>query len=471
MGRAEIKLFQRDAESVAEFLRPRLTGEKHVKIITHTDADGISAAAIIARCLYFYDVPFNVHFTRPKKAEEIAKLAEEGYDLFIFLDQGSGQAEAIHKFLVAKNKDVIIIDHHPGNLQKHPNLVYLNPHTCGLNGAKDVSASGGAYLVAERLDLRFRYLVGLALIGAIGDRQEFFSGFTEVNDLIAKRAIDLEIVRQGEGLRLIGRSMKPVFESLQKSTRPFIVGLSRDPSACRLLLKELGISQTITISEFHPEDEKNLADAIFSRVGPVAEREEFRHALWGTVYTNASDQIVGPRDLREYATVLDACANFKKSDVALAMATGDDSFVKEAMDLLNLRQDEMLKSVDWLIKKSSLMKDAGNFRYIYCGDEIDPSLIGESISLLIESGTVDMDKPLLGLVDTPTGNVKVSGRGTPRLAMDGVDVGGALNAASAEVGGFGGGHDVAAAARIPAEKMNEFLNKLNEFFARKKDGL
>jgi RecJ-like exonuclease len=369
--------------------------------------------------------------------------------------------ELIHKYLLAKHKDVVIIDHHPGSFPKHPNLACLNPHLCGLNGAKDVSASGGAYLVVEQLDLRFRFLVGLAMVGAIGDRQEFFSGFTGVNDLLAKRAIDLELVQQGEGLRLIGRSFTPILECLRTSTRPYVVGLSGNPSACKSLLMNLGISPSVLISDLRREQERALADAIFARVGMTAKNEEFQHALWGALYTNMSDRLVGPRDLREYATMLDSCANLKRPETGFAMAVGDDTAVSDAQALLSSRQEEMLRTLFWFVKNLTLLKDLGNFKYIYCGDEINPSLLGEAVSLLIESGIVDMDKPLLGIVDTSLNMVKVSARGTPKLAMEGMNVGRALEAAVDQVGGFGGGHDVAAAARLPKERMDEFLAKLN----------
>jgi RecJ-like exonuclease len=471
MGRAEVKLFQRSAENVAEFLRSKLDANTRVKIIAHTDADGISAAAILGRCLHHYDVAFTLEFTKPKGEEGIAKLSEEDYNLFVFLDQGSGQLDLIHKHVLAKHKDVVVIDHHPGTFPQHPNLACLNPHTCGLNGAKDVSASGAAYLVAEQLDLKFRFLVGLAAIGAIADRQEFFSGFTGINDLLVKRAVDLALVRQGEGLRLVGRSFKPLLECLRTSTRPYVIGLSGNPSACRSLLSGLGFSPSVLISELHHDQERALADAISARAGETAKNEEFRHALWGTLYTNMSDQIVGPRDLREYATVLNSCADLKKPEVGFAMAVGDDTSVSEAQALLSTRQEEMLRILFWLVRRLNLFKEGESFRYIYCGDEVNPMLMGEAISLLIESGIVEMDRPILGIVDATAGLVKISARGTPKLAMEGVDVGRAIGIAAAEVTGTGGGHDVAAAARIPKERLDEFLTKFGHNLSEGKRGL
>ncbi len=462
MGRAEIRRFQRAAEEVVSFLKPRLSGDTRAKIISHTDADGIAAAAIFARCLYTYNVPFNVKFTRPLKPDEVAELGKENYDLFVFIDQGSDQIEAIHKFILGRKRDVVMIDHHPGEFPEHPNLTYLNPHACGLNGAKDVSASGAVYSVVEQLDRSFRPLVGLAVAGAIGDRQEFFSGFTGVNDTLVKRAIDLGFLHVGEGLRLVGRTLRPVVECLRLTTRPYISGLSGNPSACRSLVDTMGLSHSSTLVELGSEAERRLRDAIFARVGPLATSEEFCHTLWGTTYTLATEELVGPHDLREYVAVLDACGDFRKPEFGLALAVGDRTVQSEALALLNNRQERMLKALGWLVSNLDIFKLTPRLRHIYFGDAVDSTLVGEALSLAMESGLIAMDRPIVGLADIGAEELKVSARSTPGLAMQGVDVGRALARAAGAVGGDGGGHDVAAAARIPRERMEEFIVKLDQ---------
>jgi len=43
-----------------------------------------------------------------------------------------------------------------------------------------------------------------------------------------------------------------------------------------------------------------------------------------------------------------------------------------------------------------------------------------------------------------------------------LNVGSVISKVAAEVGGSGGGHDVAAAARISRERMDEFIAKLDQ---------
>jgi single-stranded-DNA-specific exonuclease len=465
MPRTEIREFQRAAEEVATFLKPKLDGNTSIKIVSHADADGMAAAAILARCLYSYNVPFVVRLTLPVGPDEIAELAKEDYGMFVFLDQGSAQMEIIHKFILAKHANVLLIDHHPGPFLEHPNLVYLNPHTCGLNGGRDVSASGAVYSVVEQIDLRFRSLAGLAVVGAIGDRQEFPSGFTGVNETLARRAVDLGLIYQSEGLRLVGRTLNPVVECLRLSSRPYIMGLSGNLGACRSLIDTLGIPHSSVLCNLGLEVERRLADAIFARVGPLATNEEFHHTIWGTLYTATTDDLVGPRDLREYATMLDACGSLQRPEIGVAAGVGDGATQADALALLSSYQEQMLRTMGWLVKNITSFRLEPAFRHIYCGESVAPRMMGEALSLGIESGLIPTDRPVLGMVDEGSGVVKVSARSTAGLAMQGIDVGRALAKSAAKVGGHGSGHDVAAAARIPWERMDEFVKELVHAFS------
>jgi RecJ-like exonuclease len=61
------------------------------------------------------------------------------------------------------------------------------------------------------------------------------------------------------------------------------------------------------------------------------------------------------------------------------------------------------------------------------------------------------------------GGIKVSARGTQDLIRKGVNLSEAMSIVSAELGGAGGGHDIAAGATIPENKKEEFVQKLDLF--------
>jgi single-stranded-DNA-specific exonuclease len=465
LGREEIKKFQRDAYETAAFLKSYLNGDCRIKIVTHTDADGLAGGVILAQCLYAYNVPFHVKFTRPLEPEEILELGKENYDLFVFIDQGTGQISSIQKFILEKERGALILDHHPGDLQKHPNLAYLNPHVCGLNGAKDVSASGVVYSVVENINKSFRSLIGLMMVGAIGDRQEFVSGFSGVNETLYKRAIDLGFLTSGEGLKLIGRSIFPVADCLSLSAKPYLPGISGNSPACKALVDELYIKKEDMINKLDREVEENLKQGILARLGPIAENEEFCRTLWGPTYTLSVKEIIAPTDARDYVAMLDACGKLRKPELGFTAAMGDQAAHAEAIASLLEYQGQMMGALRWLELHPDALKVTPRMRYVYAGDAIGPTMIGEALSLAIESGMITPDRPMFGLADINADKIKISARATPSLAIEGVNVGRTLSKVSDAVGGSGGGHDVSAAARIPRERMDEFLIKLEQALA------
>lgn len=233
-------------------------------------------------------------------------------------------------------------------------------------------------------------------------------------------------------------------------------------AACRSLIDTLGISHSSLISGLGLEVEKRLSEAIFSRAGAPAMREEFRHALWGAIYASATDDLVGPKELGEYAAILDACGNMRRPEIGFATAVGDGTIQMDALALLSSYQEQMLRAMGWLVSKLASFKLTSTFRYIYGGEAIDSAILGETLSLAIESALVPTEQPVVGMADSSDGQVKVSARSTPKLAMEGINLGQALSKAAAEVGGYGGGHDVSAAARIPRERLEEFIIKLDK---------
>lgn len=468
MGQAEVRRFLRAAGEVASSLKQKLSPGSQVKITSHTDADGISAAGILVRYFHKHDIPFHITFTRPLEPSEVAELAKEDYDLFVFIDQGTGQLSSIREYLLETGRNVVILDHHSGECFHHPNLILLNPHVYGLNGAKDVSASGVVYSVVERMDKSFRPMVWQVLVGALGDREEFFSGFTGINEMLLRQAIDSDVMKVGEGLRLVGRNLYPVVECLRFSVRPYLRGLTGNLDACHELTEDLGISPEETLDQLGRDGEVSLRDALLARAGTAA-NEVFRHVLWGPLYFPKVKRAGGPRDLHGYIAMLDACDKLRKPDVGFAAFLGDQSAIENALAVLRRYQGQMADILHWFEANRDRFKTSPQMRYVYAGKRIKPNMLGEAISLAMESGLVEVDRPVVGLVDSK-GELKVSARATPRYAMEGGVLGETIRRVASDLGGSGGGHDTAAAARVPLQRKDEFINKLGQALAGVKVG-
>lgn len=465
MAKSGVEGFLEAADEVASFFKSRLDDNPRARIITHTDPDGIASGSILAKFLRAYDVAFHISFSRPLGPDEISELAKEDYDLFIFLDQGSGQIHHIQEHLLDSDREVVILDHHPGDFSERPGLVHLNPHPHALNGSSDVSASGVVYSVVERIAERFDPLSGLAIIGALGDRQEFPSGFSGVNQRIVDRAIDDGVVDVKEGLKLVGRTL-PVADCLSSSIRPYLLGLSGNKERCQELIDDLDFGADITLAELGSENGERLRDAIIERL-EVKPIESLHHALWGVVYTSTIGQIAGPKDMHECVTMLDACGKFKKPEIGFGALLGDESSGDEALEILLEYQKEMIEALEWMSSNREEFKTTPHMRHIYTGDRVKPKMIGEALSIGIESGLIEPDRPVLGLADSDTDRLKVSARVAPSYAESGPNIGSVLREISRDLGGQGGGHDVAAAARLPREMMDEFIAEVDREFEKR----
>lgn len=453
----ETQKFQQAAKEIASSLKARLSRDLKVKINTHTDPDGISAGCILSRCLNYYDIPFHISFGSPPEREDLEKLEKQDYDLFIFLDQGSGQFQIIEEFLLDSGEEVLILDHHPGDINRNPNLSYLNPHEFGLGGAKDVSASGVVYSVIEKIDERFECLGELALIGALGDRQETSSGFVGINKEIYDKAMKRGFLSTKEGLKLNGRSMTTE-NCLTHSIRPFLLGLSGEEDNSRSLIKELNLDPEKTLDDLEPREENSLRDGILENVENDL-TEGFRRSLWGDIYVSELDQMAGGENLHEYVTILDACEKLGQIGIGFSAMMGDSDSGDRALVNLRKYQEKMIETMKWITSEEEIIKTTSQMRYIDFRDKLKSKMVGEVLSVAIESGLVETDLPIFGLAKSDEDTLKASARAPPEYAESGADLGEVMNKVSKQLGGGGGGHNVAAAARLPIERKDEFLTK------------
>ena len=84
------------------------SSESRIRIISHYDADGISAAGILCQAIYRQGYNFHASLMRNPFDKGFKRLAEEHPEIIIFADMGSGQIETIEQLDIP----AIILDHH-----------------------------------------------------------------------------------------------------------------------------------------------------------------------------------------------------------------------------------------------------------------------------------------------------------------------------------------------------------------------
>ena len=152
------------AGEACNMLKEHIENDSVIRLISHNDADGISAAAVIANALKEEDVQFHTTILPRLTEENVNQLRSEKYDLFIFSDMGS---PFIKDFNTYKH-DVIVADHHQvDDTESESNVIHINPHLFEIDGSRDLSGAGSAYLTVR--DLGKKHLAYFALVGAFGD--------------------------------------------------------------------------------------------------------------------------------------------------------------------------------------------------------------------------------------------------------------------------------------------------------------
>ena len=195
-------------------LKKHIDNDNIIRIISHNDADGISAAAVIANALKEEKIQFHTTIVPRLKEDVINSLKKEKYDLYIFCDMGSSNIEQLNTF----KTDVIVADHHQvSEVEAGEHITHLNPHLFGIDGSKDLSGSGSSYLVVR--DLGKKHLAYFALVGAFGDMQGQ-NGFTGVNRLILEDAIESGVLEVSENIKIVSKSSEPIYKSLAYTLSP-----------------------------------------------------------------------------------------------------------------------------------------------------------------------------------------------------------------------------------------------------------
>lgn len=433
------------AEEACQLLEKHLDRDHVVRVISHNDADGISAAGVICNAIAKCKGKFHVTIVPRLRDDILERLSREKYKLFFFCDMGSAYVERVSKL----RGDSIIADHHQtmdATGDEHENLVHVNPHLFGMDGTRDVSASGVTYLTVRSMDNP--ELTGMALAGAMGDMQGQ-NGFQGVNQTILQEGQDAGVIEVYEDLKLAYKEEEPLYKALSYTFNPALSGVSGDLEGSQGFLERLGLSYGIKFSDLANEEKDILREELV-RVNPK---------ILGTVYSLMHEK-PPLRSIEDYSRILDACGKSKKHTVGMSICLGDrDEALMKGVELLHRYQDRLLSGLEWIRREGT--QEMEYVQYIYTEDKKRKNILGTLASVGLELGFLNPEKPVLTLARLHQ-DVKVSARTTPQMTGKGVNLGLVMEQASHNFNGSGGGHNIAAGAMIPYQDLENFKNLVND---------
>ncbi len=437
-------------------------------VISHIDADGLTSAAVMCKALDRYGMEYEAKFLKKLDLPTLSKIADLGAELIIFTDLGSSMVDEIDKL----DSDVIIADHHQPKKGQHK--YHLNPHLFGINGTNELSGAGAVYLIAQNMGPN-RDLADLAIVGAIGDMQDMRVGrLIGLNRSIMLEGVDAGVLSFETDIRLFGRQTRPIYKLLEYCEYPYIPGITGDKDNCIKFLRNLGISlkdedwrRWIDLSK----DEKKLIvseimQLCLTRGVPAY---KVQHMI-GEVYTLLKEaEGTELRDASEYSTLLNATARYDNADVGLAVCMGDRGLAyAHARSLLAQHRQNLTEGLK--VVKGQGVLALHNIQYFHAGDSIRETIIGIIAGMSGNIEGINRNLPIIAFADSEEG-IKVSARGTQDLVQQGLNLAVALHEAAKEVGGVGGGHDIAAGATIPKGTEEEFLTILDAKIGAQLKGL
>ena len=123
--------FNRDVNKAAAAFRD-IDKKEVIRVISHLDADGISACSILIKLLNNDNRKYSVSIVQQLNKDVLSQLASEPYNCFIFTDIGSGVVRDIKELL--KGRKVFILDHHSIAENDFEGIIFVNPHIHGIDG-------------------------------------------------------------------------------------------------------------------------------------------------------------------------------------------------------------------------------------------------------------------------------------------------------------------------------------------------
>ncbi len=393
-------------------------------------------------------------------------------EFVVFADIGSGYLEGLVERI--KERELLIIDHHPPSSKPSQRVVQVNPHDFGIDGATDVSAAGLAYLVCRNLSPSNADLSALAVVGALGDMQDKNKErcLRGLNDLAVRDAVECGCLKTDRDLLFFGRETRPIHRAISLTTTPYLPYLSGEEDNCTALLASRNISlkdgeRWRTISDLSHKEKQALLSGIIDLLLSKGFKGSKALELIGTVYTLTKEPTGSPtRDAREFSSTLNACGRMDRQGLAVAICLGERGTVMDdVQEVVTGYRKRLAEYMEWLTQTPSAVTELQAVCVVRGEEKIAENMTGALSSIISSAGHLRPDKATVVAAKSRDGGVKISARAPEALLRKGVDLGLVLQKAAAALGGFGGGHNVAAGAHIASVNPEELYHMIDRLIS------
>jgi RecJ-like exonuclease len=468
--------FLKSAAQAAEAILETVKEDGFIHVFSHLDADGVAAAGIIGKALFMLDAKFRIRITQWVDEKIFADILSEKPKMIILSDFGSGYIELLNNKL--SNFKIVVLDHHQIVGEEKPNIVHVNPHSYGIDGARDISGAGVAYFVTKAIDGKNVDLAPIAVVGALGDLQDKYDQrkLGGVNEKIVEDAVNAGLLTVEKDLMFFGRETRPIHKTLASTTNPFIPGISGEEDKSLAFLASLDIKpkhgeRWRALRDLSDDEKKRLCSALADYLLSKGLRYEVTNLI-GHVYTLSREEPWTPlRDAREFAVLLNATGRMEKPSLGVSICMGDrGSALEEANKVLEEYRRTISKYLGWVMEKTERMREMENIYVVFGENFINEKIVG-AISSILSTSLPNPEKPLIAYANVEEEDLaKFSARTIDIMTNKGINLGEVMQIAAEKCSGNGGGHNIAAGAQVPIENVDAFIKTVNEMVGRQLRG-
>lgn len=456
-----------------EKIRNIVEAGNEVAVISHLDADGIVSGSIMAMALKRMGARYSVRTVSGMSESLLDVMKADARDFYIITDLGGGWTEALSKAVGDKWQ---IIDHHQSHGAKeskegshnHGDEQVLNPWKFGIDGGKEVSAGGMAYLVASTLDSKNRDLSAIAVVSALSDKQDQGDkkSLVGLNTEILKTGQSLGIINVDLDIILSGRETSPVHEALAYSLFHYIDGLTWNREGCYSLLKNAGVKlkdsngRWRVLAEFSQEEKTTVVEAIvkFAATSDKKFSEIMFDDLLGYVYTlTGEDKRSQLRDARDFSTLLNACGRKRSAGVGITICMGDrNTALSTGEEIISNYKMTLRKNISNIFSEKWRLSDDGKNVFINGDGVFEEDMLGGASTFLSRSPSF-RGRFLFVRTHTDRGSYKFSSRKCIDCESN-ANLGILMQECAQSLNGSGGGHSDAAGCTIPDHALEGFIS-------------
>ena len=391
-----------------------IKSKKSISITTHIDCDGLTSGSIIAKALIREGARCTLRTSKEFSKNVVESFKTDSRDFHIITDLGGGFGKDLNQTL---GDDWVVLDHHQISEEEKDNQNIINAWKYGIDGGSEISAGGMAYFAAMALNEKNSDLSEIALISALGDRQDQGErkSFTGKNFEISNTAKDLGLVEIDLDLLLVGRETRPLAEALAFTTQPFIEGLTWNKETCLSILNSSGIQlkeegRWRVPSELNEEEKKLVIESV-TKFSSDKNTSEIMSELIGYTYTfPKEDKRSFLRDGREYSTMLNSCGRINRSGIGMAICMGDRNKILTEGEKILTDYRKMIKEYMNILSNERWRISESESCIMVNGEDIVPETMTGTISSLIAGSPKNAGKIIILRTRAEENTIKFSSR-------------------------------------------------------------